>query len=70
MCFAEQILSSTDLSTVKDTKWNSRHSRLTGEFRKDIAWWLQFTQSYSGVSIVSSLSWRAPDPVFFLDGDL
>ena len=58
------------LALLRTLKRNHYRSRLTGEFRKDIAWWLRFMRSYNGVSIISSLSWTAPDTVFSTDACL
>ena len=58
------------LTLLRTLKRNSYHTRLTGEFRKDIAWWLRFMRSYNGVSFISSLSWTAPDSVFSTDACL
>ena len=58
------------LALLRTLKRNHYRSRLTGEFRKDIAWWLRFMRSYNGVSIISSLSWTAPDTVFSTDASI
>lgn len=58
------------LTLLRTLKRNSYHTRLTGEFRKDIAWWLRCMRSYNGVSFISSLSWTAPDSVFSTDACL
>ena len=58
------------LALLRTLKRNSHRTRLTGEFRKDIAWWLRFMRSYNGVSLISSLTWMAPDTVFSTDACL
>ena len=66
--------SSLFLSHVLDLlltlKRNGHRTRLTTEFCRDIAWWLRFLRTYSGVSIISSFIWTAPDTVFSTDACL
>ena len=66
--------SSLFLSRILALLWtlrqNGHRTRLSTEFRRDIAWWLRFMRTYKGVSIISSLVWTAPDAVFSTDACL
>ena len=58
------------LALLRTLKQNGHCTRLTAEFRRDIAWWLRFMRTYNGVSMISSLVWTAPDAVFSTDACL
>ena len=58
------------LALLRTLQHKSHHTRLTSEFRRDIAWWLRFMRRHNGVSVISSLVWTAPDAVFSTDACL
>ena len=58
------------LALLRTLQHKSHHTRLTSEFRRDIAWWLRFMRRYNGVSVISFLVWTAPDAVFATDACL
>ena len=58
------------LALLRTLRQNGHSTRLSTEFRRDIAWWLRFMRTYNGVSIISSLVWTAPDAVFSTDACL
>lgn len=58
------------LALLRTLKQKGHHTRITREFRNDIAWWIRFMRTYNGVSIISSLVWTVPDVVFSTDACL
>jgi hypothetical protein len=55
------------LSTLKHQHY---HFKITSEFRKDLAWWRQFLQSYNGISLIPDMQWQAPDSILSTDSCL
>ena len=48
----------------------NRQEKIDRETKKDIEWWLNFMESFDGITIMPPTSWEAPDTLFSSDVNL
>ncbi|XP_077977557.1 uncharacterized protein LOC144433121 [Glandiceps talaboti] len=58
------------LKLLKKLKRNHHKTRLTGGFKKDIMWWLEYLPLYNGISMIPAVDWSAPGSIFHSDACL
>ena len=58
------------LDTLRRLKYNYSRTRLSTEFRLDLAWWQNFMETYNGVSMMPLQEWTEPDGVLATDACL
>ena len=64
-----RIFVSRLINSLKDFPKNS-HRKIDKEMRKDNEWWIQFMESFDGITVMPLINWDAPDTVFSSDANL
>jgi len=68
--YASRVFICRLLGTLRGLKSQKHRFKISGEFRKDLAWWDNFLVRYNGVTYIPDMVWASPDVVISTDACL